>query len=208
MTAKNTASEKMGTFSHDGTWDKPQGREGHERRQARKGGRKGGRKPLPESVILDRKGRKVGSDDIRTAAMIAKFGEEAGLRGPLVQVATNVAQACDAAVALALDGAHRDAAKKAASVQYVLKRNERVGKLKVTCRDGRQRKLSDVVGWYASVHFRIADDIDAARDREEAAAAERKAAAEDRRAREQSAVDTAEQLAEALGLDEVEANAA
>lgn len=211
MTAKNTAkSEKMGTFSHDGTWDKPEGREGHERRQGRgkrphKGGKGGKRKPLPESVIIDRKGRKVGSDDMNAAALVAKWGEQAGLRGPLIEVATSVSQACEAAVSLALDGQHRDAAKKAASVQYVLKRNERVGGLKVQCRDGRTRRLADVVSWFASVHFKIADDIESAQEREAAAKAEREAAEAARKEREQSTVDTAEQLAEALGLNEAAA---
>jgi hypothetical protein len=205
-TAKNNGRAHRGTYSHDGTWDKPEGREGHERRQGRgKRPHKGQRKPLPESVIIDRKGRKVGSDDMGSAALVAKWGEQAGLRGPLIAVANSVSQACEAAVSLALDGKHRDAGKKAASVQYVLKRNERVGGLKVTCRDGRQRRLADVVSWFAKVHFKIADDIESAQAKEAAAQAEREAAEAARKEREAATVDTAEQLAEALGLNEAAA---
>jgi hypothetical protein len=119
------------------------------------------RRPLPESVIIDRKGRKVGSDDIAAAALVAKWAEEAGLRGPQVQAAAGIAIALENAVELSLKGEHRDAGKKAASCAYVLKRNAKVGTLKVQCRDGRTRKLAQVVEWYASVHFRIADEIEA-----------------------------------------------
>lgn len=160
---------------------------------------------MPESIILDRKGRKVGSDDLNAAALVAKWGKEAGLRGSLVDVAGSVAQACEAAVGLALDGAHRDAAKKTASVQYVLKRNERIGALKVQCRDGRTRRLADVVGWFSKVHFKIADDIESAKESEAQEAADRQAAEAARQAREADTVDTAEQLAEALGLEEIAA---
>lgn len=120
------------------------------------------RKQLPESVVIDRRGRKVGSDDALQAARIAEWSEQEGLRGPAKEVAAGIAVALRAAVALSLDGQHRDAGKKAASCTYVLKRNERVGKLKVQCRDGRTRKLAQVVEWYGNVHFHIADDIEAA----------------------------------------------
>ena len=135
------------------------------------------RNDLPESVVLDRKGRKVGSDDMGSAALIAKYAEHAGIRGNNLDVAAGLALAIEAAVSLSLNGKHREAAKKAASCNYVLKRNEHVGKLKVNCRDGRERKLSDVVGWFAGVHFRIADDIDAAVAKEAAAAEAAKVAA-------------------------------
>jgi len=124
------------------------------------------KRPLPESVVLDRKGRKVGSDDLHNAALIAKWAEQSGLRGPALQAASGIAIALDAAIALSLQGLHRDAGKKAASCAYVLKRNEKVGTLKVQCRDGKTRKLGQVVEWYAGVHFRIADDIEAAQEKE------------------------------------------
>jgi hypothetical protein len=139
---QNTRNHKSGTRSFGGRGNKR-------------------RRPLPESVIIDRKGRKVGSDDLQSAALVAKWAEEAGLRGPQVQAAAGIAIALDAAVELSLQGAHRDAGKKAASCAYVLKRNAKVGTLKVQCRDGRQRKLAQVVEWYATVHFRIADEIEA-----------------------------------------------
>lgn len=147
----------------------------------KRSGRKG-RKNLPESVILDRKGRKVGSDDALQAARIAEWSEHEGLRGAQREVALGIAQALKAAVDLALDGQHRDAGKKAASCAYVLKRNERVGKLKVQCRDGRERKLAQVVEWYGNVHFKIADDIEAAQAREAEMAETRKRNAELKRA--------------------------
>jgi hypothetical protein len=145
-----------------------QGRKAHNVKGKRSGTRSfgGKRRPLPESVVIDRKGRKVGSDDLHNAALVAKWSEEAGLRGPAIQAASGIAIALDAAIALSLQGLHRDAGKKAASCAYVLKRNEKVGTLKVQCRDGKTRKLSQVVEWYAGVHFRIADEIEAKREEE------------------------------------------
>lgn len=148
--------------------------------------RKGkGRKP--ESVILDRKARRVGSDDLKAAALVAKWGEQSGLRGNNLAVASSIAKAFEAAVKLSLDGEHREAAKKVASAQYVLKRNDRVAALKVRCRDGRERKLAQVAEWYASVHFRVADEIDAAKEAEAKAAEERRLEAEQRRASKEEA---------------------
>lgn len=159
----------------------------HERKntKAKSGTRSFGgkrRRPLPESVVIDRKGRKVGSDDLRAASLVAKWSEEAGLRGPMVQAASGIAIALEAAVDLSLKGEHRDAGKKAASCAYVLKRNDRVGKLKVQCRDGRTRKLAQVVEWYAGVHFRIADEIEAKQAEEAEIAETRKRNAELKRA--------------------------
>ena len=127
----------------------------------------GHHKQVPESVIVDRKGRRVGMDDMQASASVAKWADQAGLRGPALLAASGIATALEAAVRLSLDGSHRDAGKKAASCAYVLKRNERVGGLKVRCRDGRERKLQQVVEWYATVHFKIADDIEAKQAAEE-----------------------------------------
>lgn len=142
------------------------------KKNARKG--KGRRhQNVPQSVIIDRKGRRVGSDDMTAAANLCKWAEHSGLHGASLTAASGVAKGLEAAVQLSLEGEHRDAAKKALSVNYVLRRGpgERVGRLKVDCRDGRQRPLSRVVEWFAAIHFRIADEIEAARDAEAARAA-------------------------------------
>lgn len=153
------------------------------------------RRQVPESIILDRKGRRVGSDDLNAAANIAKWAEQAGLRGPALQAAAGIAVALEAAVKLSLVGAHRDAGKKAASCAYVLNRNERVQKLKVQCRDGRTRKLGQIVEWYASVHFRIADEIEAAQVQEAQVAEARKIKAELKRQAFEAAKEMAERKA-------------
>jgi hypothetical protein len=156
------------------------------------GRRKHNRNNMPQSEVLDRKARKVGSDDMQSAALVCKWAENAGLRGPNLAVAASIAKAFEAAVALSLDGQHRDAAKKAASAQYVLKRNEHVAKLKLQCRDGRERKIGQIAEWYASVHFRVADEIDAALEAEAKAAEERRLEAEQRRASKEAARAAAE----------------
>jgi hypothetical protein len=145
-----------------------------------------------ESAILDRKARKVGSDDMGAAALVCKWAENAGLRGPNLAVAASIGKAFEAAVALSLDGQHREAGKKAASAQYVLKRNERVAALRIRCRDGRERKIGQIAEWYASVHFRVQDEIDAAKEVEAKAAEERRIEAEQRRASKEAAQKAAE----------------
>lgn len=126
---------------------------------------------MPMSEVIRRKSRMIGSDDLQTAANICRWAEQGGLRGPALQVAESLATAFDSTLELSTRSQHREAAKKASSVLYVLKRNEKVANLLVDCRDGRKRKLKDVVSWFADRHFRIADDIEAALDAEAIAAA-------------------------------------
>jgi hypothetical protein len=149
--------------------------------------RKHNRNNMPQSAVLDRKARRVGSDDMGAAALVCKWAENAGLRGNNLGVAASIAKAFEAAVALSLDGQHRDAAKKAASAQYVLKRNDRVAALKVRCRDGWVRNVGQIAEWFASIHFRVADEIDAAKEAEAKAAEERRIEAEQRRASKEAA---------------------
>ncbi len=126
---------------------------------------------IPMSEVIRRKSRMIGTDDLQTAANICRWAEQGGLRGPALQVAESLATAFDSTLHLSTRSQHREAAKKASSILYVLKRNEKVQNLTVDCRDGRKRKLKDVVAWFADRHFRIADDIEAALDAEAEVAA-------------------------------------
>lgn len=114
---------------------------------------------VSESVVLDRRGRKVGSDDMRAAARIAKWAELSGIRGKALEIAAGLALAMEASVVLAEDGRHSDASKKAASCAYVLKHNDRIAELKVQCRDGKVRTLREITEWYSGVHFRISEEV-------------------------------------------------
>lgn len=142
--------------------------------KTRSGKRRRGRK-LKESVILDRKGRKIGSDDLMEAARLCKWAEHTGLRRNLVPVANAVGLGLEEAVNLSLRGQHREAAMKAKNVMFVLNKefNEAVANIKVDCRDSRVRKIVDITKWYAGVHFRIADDIEKAQAAEAEAELER-----------------------------------
>lgn len=114
---------------------------------------------LAESVSIDRRGRKVGSDDVLAAATVCSWPEEAGLRGALCQVAEATAKALKIAAEWAAEGRHEEAAKKAASCAYVLKRNERVGKLSLQCRDGKRRTVAEVAEFFSKAHFAIVSQI-------------------------------------------------
>lgn len=114
---------------------------------------------VAESVSIDRRGRKVGSDDILAAATVCSWPEEAGLRGPLQEVAVSIAKALKIAASWAAEGRHEEAAKKAASCAYVLKRNERVGKLSLQCRDGKRRTVAEVAEFFSKAHFAIVSQI-------------------------------------------------
>lgn len=117
------------------------------------------RNRLSESVVLDRRGRKVGSDDMRAGARIAKWAELSGIRGQALEIAAGLALAMEGSVTLAEDGRHSDASKKAASCAYVLKHNNKIADLKVQCRDGKVRTLKEITEWYSGVHFRISEEI-------------------------------------------------
>jgi len=137
-----------------------------------------GRRNLPESEVIRRKSRMIGSDDLQTAANVGRWAEQAGLKRPTLAAAEGLAKAFDSILALSQSSQHYEAAKKAKSVEYVLKRNERVAGLLIDCRDGRKRKLAQVVSWFADRHFRIANDIAEAEEHEARMAEIRKNAAE------------------------------
>jgi len=128
-------------------------------------------KNLPESEVLRRKGRRVGSDDIGAAALAAKYAAEAGIRKEDADVGTLVATALKEAQLMALHDNHRDAAKKVKSCIALVKHRKALGSLKVTCRDKSSRKLIQVLNFFSRVHFNIASDILAALEAEELAAA-------------------------------------
>lgn len=121
---------------------------------------------LPMSEVIRRKSRMIGTDDLQTAANICRWAENEGLRGPALQAAEALAKAFDSILVLSQTSQHFEAAKKAKSVEYVLKRNERIQNLSVDCRDGKKRKLAQVVSWFADRHFRIAQDIAEAQEAE------------------------------------------
>ncbi len=143
---------------------------------------------IPMSEVIRRKSRMIGSDDLQTAANLCRWAEQAGFRGPVLQAAEGLAKAFDSILELSTRSQHYEAAKKAKSVEYVLKRNERVAGILVDCRDGRKRKLKDVVSWFADRHFRIAQDIMEAEENEAVIAA--------KAAELQAAADSANQNAE------------
>jgi hypothetical protein len=114
---------------------------------------------LPMSEVIRRKSRMIGSDDLQSAMNLCKWAEQAGFRGPNLVVAESLAPAFEGILELSTRSKHYEAAKKAKSVEYVLKRNDRVQGILVDCRDGRKRKLIQVVSWFADRQFRIAQDI-------------------------------------------------
>lgn len=130
---------------------------------------------LTRSEIIDVKGRKIGMDDLKAAALVVKWAKHAEVPTKSLKITASIARACEEAVRLSLAGAHRDAAKKTASVMYVLKQHKLLAELRVQCQDRRtkkpvQRKLGEIVSWYSNLHFRIANDIDDAREAEHKAA--------------------------------------
>lgn len=136
------------------------------------------RRNIPESEVIRRKSRMIGSDDLNTAANVCRWAEQAGFKGTDLTVAEGLAKAFEAILALSQTSQHYEAAKKAKSVEYVLKRNDKVSKMTIDCRDGRKRKLAQVVSWFADRHFRIANDIAEAQETEARMAEIRKNAAE------------------------------
>jgi len=121
---------------------------------------------LPMSEVLRRKSRLIGSDDLNTAVNICRWAENEGIRGPLLQTAAILANAFESTLRLSAQSKHYEAAKKAKSVEYVLKHNPRLAKLNIPCRDGKRRTLDLVVEWFADRHFRIASDIEEAQANE------------------------------------------
>lgn len=137
------------------------------------------RPELPESVIIDLKGRNVGREDFETAALRLKFAEHEGFKGTDLQVAGAVAQGLEVANGLAAQGKHTEAAKQAGNCLWVLKKNREfttkqnrraLGTIEFECRDGQSRKIGNVVEWYVGVHMRISEQIVQAKEAERLAA--------------------------------------
>lgn len=135
------------------------------------------RPELPESTLIDLKGRKVGSEDLAQAGLMLKWCENDGFRGTSLQIASNIAQGLGVAVQLSLQGNHEAAAKQAGNVMYVLKKDrinskarnyKALGSIRIECRDGQTRAIGDIVEWFMSVHFRINEQILKARETEAA----------------------------------------
>ena len=126
------------------------------------------RPELPESVIIDLKGRKVGSEDLATAGLMLKWCENEGYRGTSLRIAQNIAMGLEVAIELALRGRHEEAAKKAGDVMWVLKKDREnskarnykaLGNISIECRDGQYREVGAVVKWFMTIHFRIAEQV-------------------------------------------------
>ena len=133
------------------------------------------RPELPESTMIDLRGRRVGSEDLEQAGLMLKWCENEGFRGTSLRIASNVALGLEKAVQLSLQGNHEAAAKQAGNVMWVLKkdrtnsqqRNYRaLGSIRIECRDGKFRAIGDVCEWYLSVHMRIHEQILKARENE------------------------------------------
>jgi hypothetical protein len=132
---------------------------------------------LAQSVIIDLKGRKVGSEDLRQASLRLSWADQEGFRWPALLQADGISKGLILAVELAEKGEHLKAAKQAGNCLWVLKKNRELahrqnhqclGSLVVECRDGRKRKIGDMVEWFASVHERIAEQIEEAAELEKA----------------------------------------
>lgn len=128
--------------------------------------KKNRRRKLPRSVLLSRKSRLIGSDDLETIINSMRYANEAGIRGPALLAAGNIADTLTVARELGLNGQHAEASAKAASCEYTLSRNETVASFKITCRDGKRHSVNDVIKWYSGVHARIASDISSAQELE------------------------------------------
>jgi hypothetical protein len=141
---------------------------------------------IPASQIIARKGRLVGSEDMEAAAKKLQWVEnetnEHGahlFRGKTLDVAAQLSRALLEAVNLSFADKHEEAAKKAGNCLYVLGKDKQnaikfnrryLGGLSIDCRDGQRRKLGDMLEWYMSTHFRIAEQIAAATEYEKAEA--------------------------------------
>ena len=142
------------------------------------------RPELPESTMIDLRGRKVGSEDMAQAGLSLKWCENevtsdgrSAFRGTSLRIAGNVAMGLEATVQLSLLGNHEAAAKKAGTVLWVLNKDRTnskkgnyraIGSIRINCRDGHVRAIGDVVEYFMSIHFRIHEQILKARENEAA----------------------------------------
>jgi hypothetical protein len=134
------------------------------------------RPAVAQSVVIDLKGRKVGSEDLRTVALVLTWVEQNGFYGKDLLVATNISQGLNDAVDMAERGEHEAAAKKAGNCLWILGKNKELavaqhrqclGSIGVMCRDGSTRKIGDMVEWFVGIHNRIAEQIREAKKMEE-----------------------------------------
>ena len=131
---------------------------------------------LTQSAIIDLKGRKVGTEDLEQAALLLQWAEQSGYKGSDLTVATAVAGGLRVAVEMAERGEHEKAAKQAGNCLWTLRKNRELcnkqnrrnlGSLEIQCRDGQTRRLGNIVEWFAGVHSRIHDQIEAAKATED-----------------------------------------
>ena len=127
------------------------------------------RPTVSQSKIIDLKGRKVGTEDLVTAALLLEYVECAGFRGIDVNTAECIAKGLRLAVERSECGDHEGAGKAAGNCAHVLKNNLKVaqeknkfalGSMSVECRDGQVRKLGAMVEWFSGVHSRIHEQIE------------------------------------------------
>jgi hypothetical protein len=121
------------------------------------------------SQIIDLKGRKVGTEDLKTAMDRLKWaGKTEGFRDGSLKIAAGVAMGLEAAIGLSESGEHAAAGKKAMSCLHVLQKdriNGRngnyhcLGALDIECRDGVRREVGQTVKWFGEIHFRIAEQV-------------------------------------------------
>jgi hypothetical protein len=142
---------------------------------------------LTPSQIIQKRCRKVGSEDFKTAALKLRWAENEKYYGNDLLVAGALAQGLELAIELAEKNEHEHAAKQAGNCLYSLKKNrdltqkqnrKALGSMVIECRDGMTRKLGDIVEWYVSTHFRIAEQIKEAEAKEVAEAEAGRMAAE------------------------------
>lgn len=132
---------------------------------------------LPESVLIDKKCRRIGVGDITELLNVLRYGKEAGLRasrhGEVSEqdVAVGLAKGVKVALELSLEGKYEESMKKAFDCLYVTNQNPRIANLTVDCGDGTQRKVSHVISWYGNNRKNVLASINEAKAKEAAAKA-------------------------------------
>jgi hypothetical protein len=138
--------------------------------------------PLPESIILTRRSRVVGSDDLTSICSSLKWLEmEFGPNGEhpvpkaefqrLGLVAQGVIAGLEAAIAASRQDDMEAAAAAAGRTLYGLKRQPRLARLQVVCRDGQRRGVGQIIEWYIKTRLQFLERIQAAKAAEAAAKA-------------------------------------
>lgn len=115
---------------------------------------------MNKSDIIRRKAKLIGSDDITAVINICKWAEQSGFYGMSLAIASSVSKALEMALEFSTHNQHFEAFKKSDSIKRFLKRSETVSNILVLCRDGKKRKLINVVDWFANLQFNISEDIE------------------------------------------------